>query len=253
MRRIRTTSRQRPDARTIGDGPHSAARGAPLSTAVTRRAVAGRARGDERAVERRLGGGDLPELRVRARRRRGAPSPRRRGRRRRSSVAAASLRRPIVSRTWPAPASVGELAGEDASPTPRARAVAARRASTSSSTTGSAARGVARRHERLGEVGRARRCAARVVAVERARARASSRFGGGAAGPRARARGARRRAAAPRAAAAERAAARRRAGRAGRGRRTRARGGTPTSSSCLAAPCPRASRRSARAGPRAPP
>ena len=54
-------------ARTTGDGPQSAASGAPASTALTRRAVTRAARRGQRAVERRLRGADLPELRQRAR------------------------------------------------------------------------------------------------------------------------------------------------------------------------------------------
>ena len=67
MRSTRTTSRQRPLARVTGLGPHSAASGAPASTAFARRRSSRAPGGGERAVERGLAGADLAEPRERER------------------------------------------------------------------------------------------------------------------------------------------------------------------------------------------
>ena len=58
MRSTRTTSRQRPLARVTGLGPHSAASGTPVSTAL---AIVTAPGGGERAVERGFGRPDLAE------------------------------------------------------------------------------------------------------------------------------------------------------------------------------------------------
>ena len=67
MRSTRTTSRQRPLARVTGLGPHSAASGAPASTALARRRSPALRAAASALIERRLAGADLAEPRQRLR------------------------------------------------------------------------------------------------------------------------------------------------------------------------------------------
>ncbi len=124
MRSTRTTSRQRPLARVTGLGPHSAASGAPASTALARRRSCAAAGRGERAVERGLAGADLAEPRERERVHRvrlrfagGVARRRQLVGRRRDRVGGGAQRLRIGEH--------GELAGEAG--VPRAQALRARR------------------------------------------------------------------------------------------------------------------------------